>query len=267
MCIVEVMAAGPEAVAKRTAVMGEFATLIEENAASELDSHGSVPQMHAQTIVAGAYEAVYRMIAAGETDKLSTLLPDLVESALLPYIGEEQAAAQKRAILEADASAGSGDPGRRPGAGGLDVAGLRPRRRTALAGLAGAAGLALIGTGPATAATTVDFTGSVGPAIRVVPKKPLPVSLGIKLGITSDQPGELPATLDRTTISFPYGSQLNSRLFPSCSADALNRRGLRACPKASRIGSGFAVGVGDTVRQRLTATLFNGPGGRRSPST
>jgi AcrR family transcriptional regulator len=110
MCIVEVMAAGPEAVAKRTAVMGEFATLIEENAASELDSHGSVPQMHAQTIVAGAYEAVYRMIAAGETDKLSTLLPDLVESALLPYIGEEQAAAQKRAILEADASAGSGDP-------------------------------------------------------------------------------------------------------------------------------------------------------------
>ena len=110
MCIVEVMAAGPEAVAKRTAVMGEFATLIEENAASELDSHGSVPQMHAQTIVAGAYEAVYRMIAAGETDKLSTLLPDLVESALLPYIGEQQAAAQKRAILEADASAGSGDP-------------------------------------------------------------------------------------------------------------------------------------------------------------
>ena len=90
--------------------MGEFAKLIEENAASELDSHGSVPAMHAQTIVAGAYEAVYRMIAAGETDKLSTLLPDLVESALLPYVGEEQAAAQKRAILDADASIGSGNP-------------------------------------------------------------------------------------------------------------------------------------------------------------
>jgi AcrR family transcriptional regulator len=110
MCIVEVMAAGPEAVAKRTAVMGEFAKLIEENAASELDSHGSVPRMHAQTIVAGAYEAVYRMIAAGETDKLSTLLPDLVESALLPYVGEEQAAAQKRAIVEVEVSAASGDP-------------------------------------------------------------------------------------------------------------------------------------------------------------
>jgi hypothetical protein len=109
MCIVEVMAAGPEAVAKRTAVMGEFAKLIEENAATELDSHGRVPAMHAQTIVAGAYEAVYRMIAAGETDRLSTLLPDLVQSALLPYVGEEEAAAQKQAIIEADAAAASGD--------------------------------------------------------------------------------------------------------------------------------------------------------------
>ena len=98
MCIVEVMAAGPEAVAKRTEVMGEFAKLIEETAASELGSHGSIPAMRAQTIVAGAYEAVYRMIAAGETAELSSLLPDLVESALLPYVGEEQAAAERRAL-------------------------------------------------------------------------------------------------------------------------------------------------------------------------
>jgi AcrR family transcriptional regulator len=98
MCIVEVMAAGPEAVAKRTAVMGEFAKLIEENARTQLDQPGSAPALHAQTIVAGAYEVVYRMIAAGETDRLSTLLPDLVESALLPYIGEEQAAARRREL-------------------------------------------------------------------------------------------------------------------------------------------------------------------------
>jgi AcrR family transcriptional regulator len=109
MCIVEVMAAGPEAVARRTVVMGEFAKLLEENAASELDTHGSVPAMHAQTIVAGAYEAVYRMVAAGETDRLSTLLPDLVESALLPYVGEERAAAQRRAIVESEASSSGGD--------------------------------------------------------------------------------------------------------------------------------------------------------------
>jgi hypothetical protein len=59
--------------------------------------------------VAGAYEAVYRMVAAGETDRLSTLLPDLVESALLPYVGEERAAAQRRAIVESEASSSGGD--------------------------------------------------------------------------------------------------------------------------------------------------------------
>jgi hypothetical protein len=105
MCIVEVMAAGPEAVAKRTAVMGEFAALMEETAAAELDSHGGVPAIHPETIVAGVYEAVYRMIAAGETDRLTTLLPDLVESALLPYVGEEQAAAERRALQAAGAAA------------------------------------------------------------------------------------------------------------------------------------------------------------------
>jgi AcrR family transcriptional regulator len=98
MCIVEVMAAGPEAVAKRTEVMGAFAKLVEETARTELGEDGSAPAMHAQTIVAGAYEAVYRMIAAGETDRLYTLLPDLVESALLPYIGEKEAAAHRREL-------------------------------------------------------------------------------------------------------------------------------------------------------------------------
>jgi hypothetical protein len=50
-----------------------------------------------QTIVAGACEAVHRMIAAGDTDKLPSMLPDLVESALLPYVGEAQATAHRRA--------------------------------------------------------------------------------------------------------------------------------------------------------------------------
>ena len=100
MCIVEVMAAGPAAVAKRTEVMGEFARLIEETSRTELGEDGSAPAMHAQTIVAGAYEAVYRMIAAGETDRLYTLLPDLVESALLPYIGEKKAAAHRGELAD-----------------------------------------------------------------------------------------------------------------------------------------------------------------------
>ncbi len=45
----------------------------------------------AETIVGGIYETVYRRIARGDTAELPTLLPDLVESALLPYVGEQRA--------------------------------------------------------------------------------------------------------------------------------------------------------------------------------
>jgi AcrR family transcriptional regulator len=107
MCIVEVMAAGPEAVSKRTAVMAAFAELIEDDARAQLDLQaGSVPARHAQTIVAGAYEAVYRMIAADETEQLPSLLADLVELALLPYLGEERATAHSRSLRPGTLAAG-----------------------------------------------------------------------------------------------------------------------------------------------------------------
>jgi len=97
MCIVEVMAAGPEAVARRTWVMDEFAGLIEENARRALGSD-MPPPLVAETLVGGAYEAVYRRIARGDGDQLPALLPDLVQSVLLPYIGEEAANAYRREL-------------------------------------------------------------------------------------------------------------------------------------------------------------------------
>jgi AcrR family transcriptional regulator len=97
MCIVEVMAAGPEAVERRTQVMAEFAQLIEENARSMLRPP-IPPPLVAETIVGGVCEAVYRRISAGETERLPTLLPDFIESALLPYVGSREAAAYRRRL-------------------------------------------------------------------------------------------------------------------------------------------------------------------------
>jgi AcrR family transcriptional regulator len=97
MCIVEVLAAGPAAVAVRTQVMGELAEVIDESARSRGNSvpaHGLV----GETIVGGIYEGVYRRVAKGETSDLPELLPDLVESTLLPYLGEEEAAAWGRQL-------------------------------------------------------------------------------------------------------------------------------------------------------------------------
>ena len=97
MCIVEVLAAGPEAVAIRTRVMGELAKMIEDDA--RFAGNGtSPPALVAETIVGGIYEGIYRRVAMGDAGRLPELLPDLVESTLLPYLGEQEAAAWGRQL-------------------------------------------------------------------------------------------------------------------------------------------------------------------------
>lgn len=92
LCIVEVLAAGPDAIERRTAVMGEFAKLIEDNARL-LPRRPVLPALTADAIVGGVYEAVFRRVAAGEPESLPELLPDVIELALLPYMGERKAVA------------------------------------------------------------------------------------------------------------------------------------------------------------------------------
>ena len=103
MCIVEVLAAGPEAIARRNAAMRGFAALIEENARKFLDE--TAPTLTAETIVGGIYEVVYTRVLRGEIRQLPELLPDLVYSALLPYLGPETAVAERRRLIEAQQAA------------------------------------------------------------------------------------------------------------------------------------------------------------------
>lgn len=98
MCIVEVLAAGPDAIARRARTMEEFTAYFERSALELLGDKAPSPLI-AETIVGGVYETVYRRIARGETTDLPKLLPDLVESALLPYVGEQAAAAQRKLLL------------------------------------------------------------------------------------------------------------------------------------------------------------------------
>lgn len=99
MCIVEVLAAGPEAIARRARTMEDFTGIFEESARETLVKENPPSPLIAETIVGGVYETVYRRIARGETAELPRLLPDLVESALLPYVGEARAAEQRKLLL------------------------------------------------------------------------------------------------------------------------------------------------------------------------
>jgi AcrR family transcriptional regulator len=107
MCIVEVLAAGPEAIARRARTMEEFTGVFEDAARQTLPKESPPSPLIAETIVGGVYETVYRRIARGETAELPRLLPDLTESALLPYVGEARSAAQRKLLLESQQPPGA----------------------------------------------------------------------------------------------------------------------------------------------------------------
>jgi hypothetical protein len=116
-------------------------------------------------------------------------------------------------------------------------------------------------TSSALADNHARLDGRITPVIRGVPKTPQPAALSLSLGFTGDN-GANASVLQRAVIQFPYGSQLNGKLFPSCDPKALDAHGISACPKGSRIGGGTALGAAGDIREKIQVTLFNGRAGK-----
>ncbi len=123
-----------------------------------------------------------------------------------------------------------------------------------------AATLVLVLVSVAQADNHARLEGKITPVLRKFPKFPQPAALSLSLGFTGD--GAPPSVLQRAVISFPYGSQLNGKLFPSCDVKKLEQKGTKACPKGSRIGGGTAVGTAADIREQIKVTLFNGKNGK-----
>jgi AcrR family transcriptional regulator len=97
LCVVEVLAAGPAALAERTAAMDAFRTFLEPGL-EEAPAGMPVPALAAETAIGGAYEVVYSLVLKGHTAELPALLPDLLQIVLLPFVGAETAAAEAEAV-------------------------------------------------------------------------------------------------------------------------------------------------------------------------
>jgi AcrR family transcriptional regulator len=82
MCIVEVLAAGPRAIARRNEAMRMFAEIIEDNI-HELVPSCRRPALTAETIVGGIHEAVFSRILTGRIDELPGLADDLLVAILM----------------------------------------------------------------------------------------------------------------------------------------------------------------------------------------
>jgi AcrR family transcriptional regulator len=86
MCIAEVLAAGPRALARRNEAMRMFAEIIEDNI------HELVPgcpraALAAETIVGGIHEVVFNRILTDRIDELPGLADDLLVTILMHDIG------------------------------------------------------------------------------------------------------------------------------------------------------------------------------------
>ncbi len=86
MCIVEVLAAGPRAIARRQDAMRMFAEIIEDNI-HELIPGCRRARLASQTIVGGIHEVVLSRILANRIDELPALADDLLLTFLMLDIG------------------------------------------------------------------------------------------------------------------------------------------------------------------------------------
>lgn len=80
------------------------------------------------------------------------------------------------------------------------------------------------------------------------------------LDVSGPPGGEVKAT-SHIVLSVPAGVKAAGARLPSCSAQTIQSRGDRACPKRSHVGSGTAAGRAIGIVERLRIELFNGPGG------
>jgi AcrR family transcriptional regulator len=89
--VVEVHAAGPEAVRKRTETMERAAALLD-SAREEGDA--AAPPISAEAVVAGILAVLHTRLTSPASGRFAPLLPELMYLAVLPYFGLEAAAAE-----------------------------------------------------------------------------------------------------------------------------------------------------------------------------
>jgi AcrR family transcriptional regulator len=88
--LVEVHAAGPRAVAKRTEAMARASSMMD---LARQESDDSAPAISAEAVVAGILAVLHTRLASGQTSGYLRLLPELMYLAVLPFFGIEAASA------------------------------------------------------------------------------------------------------------------------------------------------------------------------------
>jgi AcrR family transcriptional regulator len=92
-CIVEVLAAGPKALARRDAAIRQFTHFLDEGRS---ESSVQLPGLASLAVVGGINELIYSEILHGATAQLPSRLPDLMYWTVQPYLGEKRALEERK---------------------------------------------------------------------------------------------------------------------------------------------------------------------------
>ncbi|MGB7158933.1 MAG: hypothetical protein WBD40_12745, partial [Tepidisphaeraceae bacterium] len=91
---VEVLAAGPRALARRDAAMRAFGAFIEESH-NNGEAAAEIPPVLTEVVVGGIYEVIYARMLDRQPETLPSLLPDIMYVWLAPFVGAVRAGAAR----------------------------------------------------------------------------------------------------------------------------------------------------------------------------
>ena len=90
--VIEVLAAGPRALARRDAAIRQFTGFID---AGRSESSLELPGLTSTAIVGGIYELLYTEILHGATSQLQARVPEIVYWITQPFLGPKRAAEER----------------------------------------------------------------------------------------------------------------------------------------------------------------------------
>jgi AcrR family transcriptional regulator len=96
--IVEVLAAGPKALARRDAALRQFGGFLESGRS---ESSVDLPGITSLAVVGGVNELLYSEILHGAAGRLPSRLPDLMFWVTLPFLGADAATAERERVRRA----------------------------------------------------------------------------------------------------------------------------------------------------------------------
>jgi hypothetical protein len=104
-CIVDVLSAGPRALARRDAAIRQFAGIIDAGRAeSELD----LPAITALSIAGGINELIYSELLRGAGAQLPQRLPEIIYWLTQPFLGTDAAETERQRAIALRRSDGAG---------------------------------------------------------------------------------------------------------------------------------------------------------------